>query len=77
MYASLRSVTAENGKILSPTRTGKFLVDLNGPGILRDGTLVRLKSCIVVMHSVLCYTECFVAVSSAIMFFSRQFNAYS
>ena len=36
MYASSKSVTAENGKILTPTRTGKFLVDLNGPGILRD-----------------------------------------
>ena len=36
MYASFRSVTAKNGKILTPTLTGKFLVDLNGPGILRD-----------------------------------------
>ena len=36
MYASFRSVTAKNGKILTPTHTG--IVDLNGPGILRDVT---------------------------------------
>ena len=36
MYASFRSVTDENSKILTPTRTGNFFVDLNGPRILRD-----------------------------------------
>jgi len=38
MYALFRSVTAKNGKKLSPTRTG-FFVDLNGLGILRDDQL--------------------------------------
>ena len=38
---------------------------------------MRLKSSFVVMHLVLCYTEFPVAVSSAFMFFSKQFNAYS
>ena len=36
MYASFRSVTAKNGKILTPTPDGKFFVDLNGLGILPD-----------------------------------------
>ena len=36
MYASFKSVTAKNGKILTPTRRGGFFVDLNGLGILRD-----------------------------------------
>ena len=37
MYASFRSVTDRNSKILTPTRKGNFFVDLNGPRILRDG----------------------------------------
>ena len=41
MYASFRSVTAKNGKMLTPTRTGNFVVDLNGRGILRDGLAGR------------------------------------
>jgi len=36
MYASFRSVTDKNSKILTPTRTGNFFVDLSGLGILRD-----------------------------------------
>ena len=36
MYASFKSVTAKNGKILTHTRRGGFFVDLNGLGILRD-----------------------------------------
>ena len=36
MYASFRSVTAKNGKTLTPTRKGIFFVDLNRLGILRD-----------------------------------------
>ena len=44
MFASLRSVMAKNGKILAPTRTGNFFVDLNELGIIRDGCLVgRVK----------------------------------
>ena len=31
---------AKNGKILAPTRTGNFFVDLNELGIIRDGCLV-------------------------------------
>ena len=34
MYASFRSVTAKNGKILTPIRTGNFLLTSNGLGIL-------------------------------------------
>ena len=36
MYASFRSVTDKNRKILTPTPDGKFFVDLNGPAFLRD-----------------------------------------
>ena len=42
----------------------------------RSCTLVRLKSCFVVMHSVFCYAKLPLAVSSAIMFFTKQFNEY-
>ena len=35
MYTSFRSVTAKNGKTLTPPRR-EFFVDLNGLGILRD-----------------------------------------
>ena len=38
MQASFRSVTAKNGKILTPYTDGKFFVDLNGPWILRDAS---------------------------------------
>ena len=31
MYASFRSVTAKNGKILTPTRTGNFLLTSMDP----------------------------------------------
>ena len=31
MYASFRSVTAKNGKILTPTRTGNFLLTWMDP----------------------------------------------
>ena len=33
MYASFRSVTAKNGKILTPTPTGNFLLTSNVLGI--------------------------------------------
>ena len=36
MYASFRSVMAKNGKILTPTQTGNFLLTTNGLGIPRD-----------------------------------------
>ena len=39
MYASFRSVTAKNGKILTPTRTGNFLLTSMDPEILRDEML--------------------------------------
>ena len=71
MYASSKSVTAENGKILTPTRTGKFLVDLNGPGILRD---VKTPCfCLICCPSLLvCFSVrllvCIVVVSTELLF---------
>ena len=44
MYASFGSVTAKNGKILTPTPTGNFLLTSNGLGILRDESYSGLRS---------------------------------
>ena len=51
MYASFRSVTAKNGKILTPTRTGNFLLTSMDPKfyatINREGAAVvsTITSC--------------------------------
>ena len=81
MYASFRSVTAKKGKILPPTRTGIFFVDLNGPGILRDGAsavdmplLVHRSTCslsAVVLVLVVLIDRCNVFLSP-LQLFSRK-----
>ena len=56
MYASFRSVTAKNGKILTPTRTGNFLLTSTDPEFYAKhaqlsltGIVIRLSVYIVIL----------------------------